>query len=411
MSDISAQSAPAGVFRTQQRLSPRMRFYLLASITLSFLAGSSVPTPIYPIYQSEWHFSPVTITYIFSVYSLSVLVALLVVGRLSDYIRRRPVLLVATLAQMLAMYLMGTADGLGDLIGGRVLQGLSTGAAVSAVGAGLIDIDRQRGAVANAIAPVSGSALGALVGSVLVQFLPFPTHTVFAVLGAIFIAQFAGLLLIRDTVTARSGMLRSLIPQFAVPPQVRGAMLVASAVFVAGWALAGFYASLGPALIRTVFGLPASLMGGVALAVFSGSGVVAILVLRTRTARELSWAGSAGLLTGMALSLVSLHAQSVTVFFCGVALAGAGFGTGFQGGIRLVVARALAHQLAGVLSVAFVCCYLGMGAPAIAAGYAVASGIDIIATAQVFGSLVIMLALLAMFGLVMSRPALASEPV
>jgi MFS family permease len=405
MTDMSNESASEGAATSRQRLSPGVRFYLLASITLSFLAGSSVPTPIYPIYQSEWHFSPVMITFIFSVYALSVLAALLVAGRLSDYVGRRPVLLVATIMQMLAMFMMGAADGLADLISGRVLQGLSTGAAVSAVGAGLIDIDRHRGAIANAIAPISGSALGALMGSVMVQFLPFPTHTVFAVLGAIFIVQFAGLLLMRDTTLTRPGALRSLVPQFAVPAQVRTAMLVASAVFIAGWALAGFYASLGPALIKNVFGLPASLVGGLALAVFSGSGVAAIVGLRSRSARELSWVGSAGLLLGMALLLISLHVHSVMCFFYGVALAGAGFGAGFQGGIRLVVTKALPHELAGVLSVAFVCCYLGMGVPAILAGCAVANGFEIVMTAQVFGSLVMVLAVLAIIGLVLTRPA------
>lgn len=159
--------------RQELPLSHRLRFYLMASITLSFLAGSSIPTPIYPIYQAEWHFSSVTITFIFAVYALSVLASLLVCGRVSDYVGRRPVLLIATVMQIVAMYLMGAADGLLDLIGGRVLQGLSTGAAVAAVGAGLIDIDKPRGEVANAIAPVSGSAVGALVGSVIVQFCRF----------------------------------------------------------------------------------------------------------------------------------------------------------------------------------------------------------------------------------------------
>jgi len=59
-------------------LSPRVSFYLLASITTSFLAGSSAPTPLYPIYQQLWHFSPVTVTVIFAAYALALLAMLLV---------------------------------------------------------------------------------------------------------------------------------------------------------------------------------------------------------------------------------------------------------------------------------------------------------------------------------------------
>lgn len=405
MTHISIEPAPEAHSLFDSPLAYRLRFYLLASITLSFLAGSSVPTPIYPIYQNDWHFSSVTITFIFGIYALSVLAALLVCGRVSDYVGRRPVLLIATVMQMVAMYLMGDADGLSDLISGRVLQGLSTGAAVAAVGAGLIDIDKPRGEIANAIAPISGSAMGALLGSVIVQFLPFPTHTVFAVLGALFFLQFVGLLLMKDTTMTRPGALRSLIPQFGVPIQVRPAMLVASAVFFAGWALAGFCASLGPGLIKSVFGVSASLIGGLALATFSGCGVVVILVFKSRPAVTQTYFGCIGLLAGMSLMLASLQSQSITCFFAGVGLAGAGFGVGFQGGIRMVVARALPHQLAGVLSVSFVCCYLGMGVPAIAAGYETASGVEITATAQVFGGSVIGLVVLAIIGLAFTRRA------
>jgi len=103
--------------------------------------------------------------------------------------------------------------------------------------------------------------------------------------------------------------------------------------------------------------------------------------------------------------LVSLHFHSLLFFFLGIAMAGAGFGAGFQGGIRLVVALARPAELAGVLSVSFLCCYLGMGVPAIAAGYEVANGADIVVTAQVFGVVIMALAVLAMLGLLRTREA------
>ena len=45
------------------------RFYLLLSITVSFLAGSSAPTPLYELYQAQWGFSPITVTIIFGIYA------------------------------------------------------------------------------------------------------------------------------------------------------------------------------------------------------------------------------------------------------------------------------------------------------------------------------------------------------
>src|SRR5437016_13378945 len=97
-------------------LSRATSLYLLASITASYLASSSAPTPLYPIYQAEWGFSSMAIALVFGVYAVAVLAALLVTGRLSDYIGRRPVLIVATAIQAATMFLFAFADGLSTLI-------------------------------------------------------------------------------------------------------------------------------------------------------------------------------------------------------------------------------------------------------------------------------------------------------
>src|ERR1700754_565625 len=86
-------------------------FYLLASIVVFFLAGSSAPTPLYAVYQAEWGFSPITTTIVFGVYALAVLAALLTVGSLSDHIGRRPVLLAALALQAAVMVVFATAEG------------------------------------------------------------------------------------------------------------------------------------------------------------------------------------------------------------------------------------------------------------------------------------------------------------
>src|ERR1700716_2387450 len=123
--------------------------------------------------MAQWGLTPLTITVIFAVYAAAVLLALLVAGRLSDHLGRRPVLLVATVAQVFTMAVFATAMSVTGLLVARVLQGLTTGAAIGAVGAAMIDLDKSRGTVANAVAPPIGTALGALAGGVLVQYLPF----------------------------------------------------------------------------------------------------------------------------------------------------------------------------------------------------------------------------------------------
>src|ERR1700733_599021 len=73
------------------RLTGRPALYLLASLTVSLLAASAAPTPLYAIYQARWHFTPITTTLVFGGYAVAVLASLLTLGKLSDHVGRRPV--------------------------------------------------------------------------------------------------------------------------------------------------------------------------------------------------------------------------------------------------------------------------------------------------------------------------------
>jgi predicted MFS family arabinose efflux permease len=384
--------------RRWKGISPTVAFYLQASITMSFLAGSSAPTPLYPLYQAAWGFSPITITIIFGIYALAVLSALLVAGRLSDHVGRRPVLIAAALAQAVAMIVLGSADGVSGLLIGRIIQGLATGTAVAAVGAGLIDIDKARGTVANSIAPISGTALGGLIGGLMVHFLPAPMHLIYAVLGVVFVVQAAGVVLMSESSSPLPGALASLKPKLALPAAVRGPMLFAAPMMIAAWSIAGFYASLGPALIHRVFGFDASLFGGLALFLLAGSGGLAVLLSQRLDAKRMMTVGAASLLVGAAIVLLSLSSHTAATFFVGTMVSGMGFGVGFQGAIRMVVTPALPHERAGVLSVAFVISYLSMGGLAILAGFALVEGMSLLVTARGFGAMVMALAAFAAIG-------------
>ncbi|MFD3457660.1 MFS transporter [Streptomyces sp. NPDC058691] len=397
VSSASRRRSAAGVLPQGAAL------YLLASVIVSFLAASSAPTPLYAVYQQEWGFTPVTTTLVFGVYAIAVLVSLLTLGRLSDHLGRRPVLLVALAAQAAAMVVFATAHGVPELMIGRVIQGLSTGAALGAVGAGMLDVDKRRGTVANSFAPGLGTASGSLVSAFVVQYLPAPTHLVYLVLVAVFALQALGVFLMRETLTPTPGALATLVPDIKLPRTVRRGVLNATPVLIAVWALAGFYGSLGPALVRTLTDSTSAVYGGLALFVLAGVAAVATLVLRTAPPRGVMFTGIGTLVAGVALTLVAIQAGSPALFFTGSAIAGVGFGCGFQGGIRSVIPLTEAHERSGVLSLLYVVSYLGMGLPAVIAGYLVVHAGGLITTAREYGAAIIVLALLALVGLLTEK--------
>jgi MFS family permease len=381
------------------RLTGRPAVYLLASLIVSLLSASSAPTPLYAIYQARWGFSSITTTVVFGVYALAVLVSLLTLGKLSDHLGRRPVLLAALATQAVSLAVFATADGVPALLAARVIQGLATGAALGAIGAGMLDIDRERGTFANAVSPGMGTASGALVSAIVVRYLPAPTHLIYLVLFGVFALQALGVALMRETVTPKPGALVSLVPEIRLPRELRGSVLVAAPVLFAVWALAGLYGALGPALVQALTGSSEVIYGAVSLTALAGTAVVAVVALRRAGARTVMLTGILALIIGVAVTLLALDAHSIALFFVGTVISGVGFGSGFQGGIRTVVPRAAAHQRSGVLSLLYTISYLGMGLPAVIAGFLVVHGGGLIDTAYQYGAAVIVLAVLALAGL------------
>jgi len=381
-----------------RQLSPAASFLLLASLTVSFLAGSSAPTPLYPLYMAQWGLTPLMITVIFGIYALAVLLALLVGGRLSDHLGRRPVLLASTLAQAATMILFGTATSASALVLARIIQGLTTGAALSAIGAALIDLEKTRGAVANAVTPPFGTATGAVVAAVLVQFLPQPTHLVYGVFGLTYVLQAVGLIFVPETIAPRGGVLASLKPRLQLPHATREPLLLALPVLVAVWALAGFYGALSPLLVRSMLGTSNPLLSGMGLFVMAMSGGFSVLALQHRQPKDMMTFGVSSLLVGVALAIGALSYDSIAVFFLGTAIAGIGFGAAFQGSIRTVVPFAAPHERAGVLSIIYIISYIALGAPTVVAGWMIARYGNLLETAVIFGAIVIALSATALLG-------------
>jgi predicted MFS family arabinose efflux permease len=387
------------------RLSGTPALYLLTSVFVSLLASSSAPTPLYAVYQARWGFSPITTTIVFGVYAVSVLVSLLTVGKLSDHVGRRPVLIVALLIQVGTMVVFATADGVPSLLFARVIQGVATGAAIGAVGAGMLDIDATRGQLTNAVSPTIGTGGGALVSALLVRYLPAPTHLVYFLLLAVFALQVIGVALMRETVTSAPGALASLRPEFKLPRAVRAHMLAAAPVLFAGWALAGLYGALGPALVAKLTGGSAEVLGGLTLFVLATVAGLAVVVLRNAQPGTMMLIGIGALLVGVVVTLVALAVVSLPLFFVGTAISGSAFGAGFQGGIRTVVSRVASHERAGVLSLLYVISYLGFGVPVVAAGFLTVHGAGLLGATRDYGIAMIVLAAVALLALARSRRA------
>ena len=131
------------------------------------------------------------------------------------------------------------------------------------------------------------------------------------------------------------------------------------------------------------------------------TGALTVLRFHRTEARRFALFGALAVIAGSALLLWGVAARSLPLFALGIIPAGAGFGAGFQGGLRTIVADAEPHQRSGVISVVYVVSYLSLGLPAILAGALVVHS-SLAQTAEEIGGGVIVLAALTAIGLVRS---------
>jgi MFS family permease len=214
----------------------------VAAVLLMSVFASAAASPLYRVYQVQFRFSATTLTAVFAVYVLALLVTLLFFGSVSDYLGRLPVIIAAIgfSAARCAVFL--AADSVAALFVARFLQGIATGLASGPIGAALIDLQpsgSERASVVTSAFSTLGLALGAVLSSALVEYAPAPTHLIWWALLAVFAASTVAVLAMAEPGSKRPGVLASLRPRIAVPHQARATFARAIPCLVAVWALGG----------------------------------------------------------------------------------------------------------------------------------------------------------------------------
>src|SRR6202453_1268670 len=198
--------SPAG--RRTPAVPRQVAFWLLALVLAVTMLGTTLPTPLYVIYQDRWHFSAAMVTVTFAVYAAAVIATLLLAGRSSDLAGRRPVLAVALAASALSTVVFILAPDLAALIAARIVSGLSAGLMTGTATATLTELipasaGRRASLVATA-ANMAGLGLGPLVAGLFAQYAPDPTTLVFETYLAVLAVAGLSLLLVPETVRSRT---------------------------------------------------------------------------------------------------------------------------------------------------------------------------------------------------------------
>ncbi len=370
---------------------------VLTSITV-MMASASAPSPFYPQLQVEMGFSAAMMTGIFAVYAVALLCTLLTVGSVSDHVGRRPVLCFGFLLLGYAAWHFWHADSVGGLLVARVIQGVATGFLMPTLSATAVDLEpRERpgsAAVWNAVLPLVGLALGALLAGTAMDFGTAPEAEVFGgiVLLNIFFAASAWAL--PETAPRHEGLMQALKPRLGLPADARSAFWRCSPAIFAGWATGGLYLSLGAAIMAHLFGVTDFVLQGVVITLLSGMGALSCFVGQRFTTRAVMLYGTSALALGTALTVAGVVTQSLPLYLLALMIAGTGFGTCNYSAIRTLIPLAHPDERGELFASIFTFSYCAFGVPVVVAGLFVpVAGLMNVAIG--YGAVIVVMAIVA----------------
>ena len=341
-------------------------------VLVLFTTGTSLITPLIPLYQERLGFNDTVVTLFLGCYVITLVPSMLTLGQLSDQVGRKRVLYGAIAALALAQGVLLTEPPLGGLLGARALQGLAMGAFAGTCTAFLVDAAPPgRRTFAAALASISirlGLGLGPGLAGVLAEYaaqplrLPFVVHLVALAVAAVLVVSLPE--------TVRPSPRRPLSLRLEVPPAERA---VFWRVLVPSGMIFGLFDGVALSLIpvfevRTLGVTNYALVGASGFLVLVSGAVSQLIVPRMAPARAIAIG-----LVGAALSsfgvVAGAPAGSAALVLASVALTGGFCGLVLKGGVDLVTQIAPPLDRGKVISAYYVACWLGgFSVPLIAVG-------------------------------------------
>ncbi|MFG1925478.1 MFS transporter [Cryptosporangium sp. NPDC048952] len=353
-------------------------FWLVAGAFLSAMAFSTVPTPLYVLYQHEDGFSPFVVTVVFAMYAVGVVVSLLLAGHVSDWLGRKRVLVPALGLEVLAALIFLSSIGLPGLLLARFVSGLGVGMITATATAYLAELHAlswpgsgaARFEVISTAANIGGLGVGPLVAGALAQFLPAPLHTPYLLFGALLVLAVVGVGLVPETVELRADRPAWRPQRIGVSGADRRGYLAAGTTAFTAFAVFGLFNSLAPGFVAGTLHHPSRLLAGVVVFLVFGAAAIAQTLTGGLRPPVRFVLGLSVEPVGLLVLVAGMASESLAVFLIGGALAGAGAGVVFKSAIGSVVSAAAPSARGEALAGLFLIAYLGLVIPSLGLGIA-----------------------------------------
>ncbi|HEX3818631.1 MAG TPA: MFS transporter, partial [Chthoniobacterales bacterium] len=224
------------------------------AICVSYIL-STLPTPLYVVYRQAFHFSQIMLTVIYAVYVVGTVTTMFFLGRLSDQIGRRPVVLISLGVAAAGALFFVFARSTWWLFPARILSGLGIALVSGAATAWVLEAEpHQDNARATQVAIAAnflGLGLGPLLAGLLAQFAPWPLVLSYVVFLFLFLPIVALVWRAMETLDRTKSLGEASVrPRLGVPREIWGQFVSPAIGAFAVFAVLGFYTALLPTLLE-----------------------------------------------------------------------------------------------------------------------------------------------------------------
>ncbi|WP_030238642.1 MULTISPECIES: MFS transporter [unclassified Streptomyces] len=335
------------------------------------MAGTTAPTPLYPLYGEEFGFTPFTVTVVFAVYALGVVLGLLVFGRLSDQVGRRPVLVAATLLSVVAAVVFLLTQSVAAMLVARVVSGFSaalvTGAATASLTERLGQHSRIKPATLALFANMGGLACGTLIAGILADLAPSPLRTPWVVMLVLAAIGTLGVLVNGESSAHRSGFSLQVQP-LHVPAEIRSDFLRSAMAAGAGFAVLGVLTAVTGLFLGTVLHESSHTLTGLVVFIAFACTALGQLLVRTLKPATALPASCLGLIVASGLIAAAMATSTLGPLLVGAAVNGLATGIAVGHGIGGITTRSAPQHRGASVSTFFAILYSMLAVPAIGVG-------------------------------------------
>lgn len=353
---------------------PRLRLAFVSAIIslAAAFAASASPIPLFNTYRAEDGLSNAGIALAVVAYFVGTITALLVLGRLSGHIGRRPAAIATLVLLGAGAAMLLDVQSIFSLVVGRMLMGLGAGLASSGLTSYIVDAAPTTpvwlASVASSQAPMLGLTVGAVGSGALVEYAPWPRTLVYLVV-MVMLAGCAVLIAVSpETAPRRPGAWASLRPRVHVPARARHLVPVAAVVFLATWAMGAFYQGFVPALTVDQLGTRNALVIGLVFAAYMAPSVLGAPLGGRFSPAAAQRLGMSIFLAGMVSIVAALATGGLSLFIAASLIAGAGQGIAVSASIRGLLHGSSVIDRAPIFAAVYLLSYTGAAIPSLVSG-------------------------------------------